>query len=771
MIWGIISLLFAFFLGPLAKTTIPRLGLAGLYVIAAFLFLTTLLELDSPLYYHFVPQTLALFDLSFTADFLSLSFCVIISVIGAIVMAYSAHYIDEEDGPRFSTLINFFTLSMLGLVLSNNLLGLFIFWEFTSICSFFLISFDERNPDGRKAAWQSLIVTAMGGLCLLCGLLILGGIGGSYDLLQMRVPEDHPWMGPAIILIFLGVLTKSAQFPFYFWLPNAMTAPTPASAYLHAATMVKAGIFLLFRLSPYLATHDYWGNILIPAGILTAGISSVLLLMEKDLKKILAYTTLGSLGLMVYMIGKNTEVGYYLALLWLITHALYKAPLFLLAGNIEHYAGTRDVTKLSELYPRMKGSLLVAILAAFSLLGIPPVLSFHTKESFFILLGSSPLEFWGLILLFATWGSVALTLIALFIRGDRDGRSEGRFFDDQDDPALMWLPTTAALIISFMIGIRYTPFTQFLRVNLGQVLTPNFSEIAFIKGNPQLGYYASAAIIFFAIFFALISNQLRQHVFVFSNRFKFLHKVNFVVIWDFLFKGLFRVAAFIFNRFQNNRLELYSLMYFVFLIFLIFQLFVFTPMSGAEFQLPLLSLKFTHVTPFEVALIAAMIIASTLAIKAESNLSALAVLGVIGFGTSYLYLVNAAPDLALTQFLVESLMLILLVLTFKYLPKIRYRVESKFIRSFYTFVSIVVGLTAGLLTFLAASSLRPQTLTRYFGEKSLTLAHGRNVVNVTIVDFRALDTLGEITVMILAAVGVLSLLRRKANTSGSIASK
>ncbi len=217
MEWGIYTLLFAFFIGPLAKRTISRMGLSALYLVATLFFMNSLLDLESPLYFHLSPQTFALFDLSFVTDPLSLLLSCLITGIGAIIVAYSAYYMDEDDGPRFITLINFFTLSMLGLVLSNNLIGIFIFWEFTSICSYFLISFDGSKEEARRAAGQALLITAMGGLALLCGFLILGGIGESYDLLQIRMPQYHPWLGLATALIFVGVLTKTAQFPFYFF--------------------------------------------------------------------------------------------------------------------------------------------------------------------------------------------------------------------------------------------------------------------------------------------------------------------------------------------------------------------------------------------------------------------------------------------------------------------------------------------------------------------------------------------------------------------------
>lgn len=758
MSWAILTLIFAFFLGPLAKKNVARLGLSGLYAISAMIFIQTLLKLENPIHYTFAPQTFALFDFSFTADVLGLLFCVIITLVGAFIMAYSSCYIDSDDAPRFSTLMNAFTLSMVGLVLSSNLIGLFVFWEFTSICSYFLISFDSSSERARKSAWQSLLITSFGGLCLLCGLLILGGIGGTYDIQQLRISNEHPWLGGALILIFLGVFTKSAQFPFHFWLPNAMTAPSPASAFLHSATMVKAGIFLLLRLSPVVSGHPLWNKLLVPAGLITALIACALMLFEKDLKRIFAYTTLSALGLIVFMIGKNTASGYYLAIVWVFTHAVYKAPLFLLAGNVEHYSGSRDVTTLSQLYPRMKGSLIVALLAIFSLIGIPPVLSSHAKSEFFKLVGNSPVEFWTLVFIFATAGSVAFTLLSIFLKSNNEEKVEGRFFNDEDDPAILWLPPLALLLTTFALGLNYASFSNFLKTKLPQSLPYNFSEIGLEAVNANYSLFATGAVIFISFFFAAISFRLRR------SQFSPATLPNMDKLWNILFDGLLKNSKKVFALVQNNRLELYALVFFAFLLYMFTQV-----QELNDLGLPLLSIKMpSQFTPFEIALIPAMLIASTMALKTESNFSALVVLGIIGFGIAYIYLVNSAPDLALTQFLVESLTLILLVLTFKYLPKVPYKPVNKRQKNLNLLISVAMGLCTGIMTFLAASSFRPQTLARYFGDNSLTQAHGRNVVNVTIVDFRGFDTMGEITVLIIAAIGVASLLKRKKQNGKTI---
>jgi len=746
VLWGIITLLVAFFLAPFARKTLPRLFLAGLYVVAAMFFLNELFEIESPLYYHFIPQTFALFDFSFVSDLLSMMFACLITGTGAFVMAYSAFYIDADEGPRFSTLISFFTLSMLGLVLSNNLLGFFIFWEFTTICSYFLICFDTTDDDARKSAWQALLITAFGGLCLLCGILILGGIGESYDLLQFRLPQDHPWMGPAMILIFLGVFTKSAQFPFHFWLPNASPAPAPATAFLHSATMVQAGVFLLFRLSPFLSSHPYWSAILVPVGLTTSLLAAFLVILEKDLKKILAYTTISALGLIVYMIGKNTPESYYVAFLWLIAHAFYKAPLFLLAGNIERYSGSRDVTTLAQLYPRMKGSLLVAFLGLFSLLGLPPTLSGAVKNVFFNFFGSTPTEFFSLIFIFSAAGSVGFTLLFIFLKNNDEPKIEGRFFDDEDDPALLWLPPLAALIIPFMIGIRFGAFSEFIRSNLGPSLGLDLSGVNTHADNHRLEIFSVLTIFFVSIFIASFGQQLRSIK---------LRMLTWNRAWDFCFDFFLRSAKFIFAKIQNQRIELYVLASFAFLIFLL------ALIPGVEFAIPLLSLNLPLVTPFEIALMVSVIFAALMALRAETNLSALIVLGVVGFGIAYFYLINAAPDLALAQFLVETLILLLVVLTFKDLPKAKYVHSRNEQRGLFLVISMIVGLFAGTLTFLASSGLRPKTLTRYFGEKSVGLAHGRNVVDVIVTDFRGFDTLGEIVILAAAAVGVASLLKKR----------
>ena len=751
----------AFFLGPLAKKQYIRLLLSGLYTVAALFFLNELLEFDKPIYFHLVPQTFALFDLSFVGDLLSLIFALLITVLGAFIMAYSAFYIEDEQAPRFSTLINFFSLSMLGIVLSNNLLGLYVFWELTTICSYFLISFDSNSVgsgfkarslrhSATSAAWQSLLITAFGGICLLCGFLILGGIGQSYDLLEMRLPLSHPWFNTALVFIFLGVFTKSAQFPFHFWLPNASVAPAPATAYLHSATMVQAGVFLLFKLAPYLAGQPLWNSILVPIGMGTAIFAAISVLFEKDLKRILAFTTISSLGLLVYMLGRNTAATYYVAVLWVLAHAFYKAPLFLLAGNIERYAGSRDVTTLSKLYPKMKGSLLVAVLALASLLACPPVLSYHVKNLFFGYLGNSPWEFIALIIIFGSAASVGLTIIYLFIKNDSEPEQKisGTFFDDDDDPALLWLPPAAALLLSFLLGLRFTSISQFILNNLGQTIPLNFDALTGHPASAVPGYYVSFTIIFVSIFFAAVAPSLRTSRFLQSG---------ITRLWNFLLYRLQTTAKFIFDKIQNNRIEFYCITCFAFLFFLV------TSIPGLELAFPLLSLQFPTITLFELALIASMIFACSILLKVESNLSALAVLGIIGFGMAFLYLVNAAPDLALAQFMVESLTLFILVLTFKNLPKTPVLNQNSSLKAIQIIVSAGIGIICGILTFLASASLRPQTLTNYFGEESWLLGKGKNVVNVIVVNFRGFDTLGEIIVLAMAAVGFAGMIKLKAD--------
>src|SRR4051812_40590587 len=324
-------------------------------------------------------------SLSFTLDGLSLLFALLISGVGAMVLVYAGGYLagHPQLGRLYAYLLMFMA-SMLGLVLADNVLVLFVFWELTSISSYLLIGFDHERREARAAALQALLVTGGGGLALLAGLLLLGHAGGSLELSTLLTQGDrlraHPLYLPALLLILLGAFTKSAQFPFHFWLPEAMEAPTPVSAYLHSATMVKAGVYLLARLSPALGGTNVWVGIVSVAGGATMLVGAWMALVQSDLKRILVYSTVSALGMLTLLLGLGGQLAVHAAMAFLLGHALYKGALFLVAGALEHETGTRDVDRLGGLRRAMPVTALVAVVAALSMAGLPPLFGFIAKE-------------------------------------------------------------------------------------------------------------------------------------------------------------------------------------------------------------------------------------------------------------------------------------------------------------------------------------------------------------------------------------------------------
>jgi multicomponent Na+:H+ antiporter subunit A len=658
----------------------------------------------------------------------SLSFGSLVLFIGFFVTIYSVFYIKEADRPWFLGLLHFFTLAMLGVIFSNNLLAIFVFWELTTLCSYFLICFKSESEEARKAAQTSLVLTVLGGLSLLGGFLILGFMGGSFDLSLIKIPLSDSYYGVALLLIFLGVFTKAAQFPFHFWLPRASTAPTPATAYLHSATMVQAGVFLLFRLSPLLSIHHYWSKILFSVGLFTSVISSIFIFFEKDLKKIFAYTTLSALGMSFFLLGKKSEL-LEVVLVWVVAHALYKAPLFLLVGSIDNSAKTRDLNNLSNQVLSLRGSLLPAILGLFALWGLPPALSFSAKNLIFTAKNFSVLESSVLVFILAASASVGFSLAGVLF-SKKNFMTQESFWKNEKDPCSLWVTLLLSLLPVFALGV--------FKLITGHRESSFSSEIGSLVG-----------ILFLGFIFSKIAQKLREIR---------LPEVNFIKAWDVCFEAFLKSCKAVFSFLLNSRIELYLFTSFVFLFFLISQI------SGLDLALPLLTLRNPSLTPFEIGLVVTMIFASILAVRADSTFYSVISLGIIGLATAFIYLANAAPDLALVQILVETVFLIILVLALGDMPKKIIKLTSRYNRILFFIISLGIGLFVGIFTFIASVALRPQTLSRYFGENSLSLAQARNVVNAIVVDFRGLDTLGEIIVFGVSVLAIINFLKPSKST-------
>ncbi len=397
-------------------------------------------------------------NLGFTLDGLSLLFSLMITGIGFLVFVYTSAYLKNHKYlDRFYGYLSMFMAAMLGLVLSDNLISLFVFWELTSITSFFLIGFNNTNPESRKSALIALAITGIGGLSLLVGALFLGSITGTYSIAEMLTmnPEiaSNPYYILIVLLVFGAAFTKSAQFPFHFWLPGAMKAPTPVSTYLHSATMVKAGIYLLMRMTPVLGDHEFWNTSLIIVGAITMVYSAIHTLFRTDLKGILAYSTISALGILVFLIGQGTSEALTAAAVFIIVHALYKATLFLVTGIIDHQAGTRNTTILRGLRKVLFPVAIAGFLAALSSAGIPPTIGFIGKE----LTYESTFHFENMAILLM--GLIVITKILLlyagFVAGIKPftGALPERFQNTKMPSFLMWLPPLLLALACVVFGI------------------------------------------------------------------------------------------------------------------------------------------------------------------------------------------------------------------------------------------------------------------------------------------------------------------------------
>jgi multicomponent Na+:H+ antiporter subunit A len=686
--------------------------------------------------------------LSFQADGLSLLFALLISGVGALVVIYAGGYLKGHPNlGRFYAWLFVFMAAMLGVALADNMVLLFVFWELTSISSYMLIGFEHDRVSARLAAQQAFLVTGAGGLALLAGLLLLGSAAGTLELSallqQGEVVRASSLYIPAVLLILLGAFTKSAQFPFHFWLPNAMEAPTPVSAYLHSATMVKAGIYLLARLGPTLNGTDLWIYGVGGVGAATMLIGGYLSLQQTDLKRLLAYSTVSALGLLTLMIGFSSPHALEAAIIFLLAHSLYKGALFLVAGALDHETGTRDITQLSGLFPAMRNTAMAGMIAALSMAGLPPLFGFISKELTY-----------GVALESGTWLTAAVFLASLFFVFVAGAVGIGPFWGKRkptprpphEAPLSMWLGPLLLAGLSLFVGI-YPAFVSeslispAISASIGE---PSTLKLVLWHGVNPAFLLSVATLVAGAGLFAA-GTPLRSGL----SRLSWPWGPSF--FYDRAIDGLNALA-----RAQTRLLQSGYLRYYLFTIVLVatglsgYTLFT---RSGWHWPEAVTDIRF-----YEAALGVLIVSAAIVAATSRSRLGAVASLGVAGYGVALIYLLFGAPDLAMTQFLIESLTVILFVLAFYHLPHFT-ELSSNGSRLRDLLIALLAG---GLMTSMVLSAvdvqLRP-SISNYFVENALPLAHGRNIVNVILVDFRGIDTLGEITVLGIAAIGVYVLLK------------
>ena len=711
-------------------------------------------------FYEWVPRLGA--TLTIYLDGLSLLFCLLICGVGTLIVIYSGGYLagDPHLG-RFYTFLLFFMASMLGLVLAGNLISLFVFWELTSISSYFLIGFDHQRKSARTAALQALLVTGIGGLALLAGLLLMGWVGDSLELRDLLTRGDiirsHGLYFSILVLVFLGAFTKSAQVPFHFWLPSAMEGPAPVSAFLHSVTMVKAGVYLLLRLSPVLGGTEIWQLSLTFIGAATMVTGALMALVQSDFKLLLAYSTVNALGTLVFLTGLGTPLSIQAAMVFLVVHALYKGSLFLSAGVVDHETGSRDLSRLTGISRQLPVITSAAVLAAVSMAGLPPLLGFVGKELIYesILEASDLRWLFGLAAVLANAVLVAAAGIMIirpfFGTPDKPRNHTHRVrFDLRLGPIV---PALVGLILGLFPNLlTYSPVSSAVSAVLARPLS---MHLALWHGfTPMLALSVLTVISGIGIY--MVHTGLRD----FARRYAWLAARGPAAGYFWFVEKLKALAGW-----QTRVLQSGYLHHYVLAIILTTLLLVgYTLFKKGGFQI---SLGIGDIRLFELIIAILMLAAAFVTVWVPSRLGAIVAMGVIGYGLALIFVDFGAPDLAMTQFMIETMTVILFVWVIFRLPKLT-GASTRPQRMRNALVAVASGILMSLLVLVALSVQEGSRLSGFFAENSYILAHGRNIVNVIIVDFRGMDTLGEITVLALAGAGVYTLLKLKPEDSEAI---
>ncbi|MEZ5198322.1 MAG: proton-conducting transporter membrane subunit [Bacteroidales bacterium] len=595
-------------------------------------------------------------NLEFVLDGLSSIFALLITGIGSLVFFYSYRYMKGYSGTKpFYFYLFLFGGAMLGLVLSGNLIQLFIFWELTSFLSFLLINFFHEKPEARRAAFQSLFITVFGGLSLLSGIILIGSDINSYSInvwiANADIIKASNHYVPGLILILIGVFTKSAQFPFHFWLPGAMQAPTPVSAYLHSATMVKAGVFLLARLSPALGGTFEWTHIIPLAGVITMLIGSYFAITQTNLKPILAYTTINALGVLVLLIGIDTKLSIKAAMLFLIIHAFYKATLFMVAGIIDKKAGTMDINKLGGLLKYLPITFIITLLAALSMAGLPPMLGFLGKELIYEAKIQSP-GIANLVLFLGVASNVLMIAVSLFfVYKIFLGNPQPYEKKPNEKGPGFWLGPLVLVVLSLFFGL----FPSILGSTLVESAVSTVREEDIVvklklwHGFNDVFFLSLFTVILgFALFFLLIKRERLMARWRALN--KSIFKIKLTELFDKTMEGFVNFTTRKSRAIQHGYHRYYILTIILFTSVLIwYQVFV---TGGFK-----LNTSFS-LHPFYISgLIAVIISATAFSIFAKTRITSIGPLGVIGYGISLIYLYYGAIDLSITQIIVETIII------------------------------------------------------------------------------------------------------------------
>ncbi|EIM07649.1 monovalent cation/H+ antiporter subunit A [Planococcus antarcticus DSM 14505] len=720
--------------------------------------------------------------INFTAylDGLSLIMALLITGMGSLVVLYSIYYLSPSDSfPHFYAYLLLFMGAMMGAVLSDNLLVLYIFWELTSISSFLLIAFWYHRKNSRYGAQKSLLITVFGGFGMLAGFLMLHSMTGTFSIREIAAVigqyTEHALFYPAMFLVLLGAFTKSAQFPFHIWLPDAMEAPTPVSAYLHSATMVKAGIYLVARFTPLFGGSAAWFWTVTLVGLVTLFWGAFCAVRQTDLKALLAYSTISQLGLIMSLFGLGSaalhfgdgELGelyglaIFAALFHMVNHSTFKGALFMVIGIIDHQVGTRDIRRLGGLMSFLPITFTFAVIGSFSMAGLPFFNGFLSKEMFFTatvnatslpLFGTSA---WGLLIPVVAWVASVFTFVycMIFVFRTFFGTPQLKKLDRKPVEPSIGMLISPAILCVLIVGLFFAP-------NLlgDHLLKPALNGI--IPGIPGAAPHISAWHGFNAELFMTLGIIVIGTVLFLT--FRSWYKIyliqpagwNFTVLYNSFLKDLKKAANWFTTRYMTGYLPAYFAYTFIFFIVTSGGVLIFT---GA------LSIDLTADSPisfYEGMLAAAMAIAAIAILFAKSRLTAILLNGVLGFSIAIFFVLFRAPDLALTQLVIETVTTALFLLCFNFLPEWTKEDSPKRTKLRNAAIAISGGLTVTLIGLTVNSGKLFDSISGYF-EDSYELTGGDNIVNAILGNFRAFDTMLESLVLFIAGLGVYTLIRLK----------
>ena len=701
-------------------------------------------------------------DFSFRLDALGLLFALLISGIGTLIYIYAYFYLGPKNSlNKLYLLLMLFMAAMLGISLSNNLILLLVFWELTSISSFLLVGYWSNYDAAQRGSRMALTITGMGGLAMLGGFILLGQITGTYEIDQILTMtaqiQSHALFVPTLLLILLGAFTKSAQFPFHFWLPNAMAAPTPVSAYLHSATMVKAGIFLVARLLPIFAGAALFHNLVTFIGLFTLCMAAFFAIFKEDLKGLLAYSTISHLGLIMCLLGIGSPLAVAAAIFHIINHATFKAALFMIAGIIDHESGTRDLRKLSGLWQLLPYTATLTMVTAASMAGVPLTNGFLSKEMFFTELLSN---LSGPVLICS---AIVATLAGIFAVAYSVRLVHGVFFDgpvgkqvpnkDAHEPPFgMRAPATLLAILCILVGL----FPALLVENIvnstarasTQVMDFEGAHLALWHGfNMPLLMSLIASIGGLIFYFSLAKGGKIREI----DLDPYLGRLQGRVAFDLFLKSLLLNSRKFKRWTENGKLQSYILWIVVFSIAIVSLPFLGQGLTTGTREL-------THAPALAVVLWLLLFSSCWMMLWFHhERIKAVLISGAIGLVVTMVFVCFSAPDLALTQITVDVVTTVLLLMSLSLLPQLTPYESSVSRRWRDALIAIGGGLGIAWITWLILTRDH-NSISWFFMQQSIPLGGGTNVVNVILVDFRGFDTFGEITVLGIAGIGALCLM-------------